>query len=119
MTSCLPREDTRPTRFSPQSACIVGPVPSPGGIVKSVPEAPSDTEQSCALNPPAFMLPQILQGPELQIQFRFADRVRPADDLQLDQVHSFALGAEVLREAEQPQIGRIGPHARSDGANIN
>ncbi|PYJ87771.1 MAG: hypothetical protein DME22_00450 [Verrucomicrobia bacterium] len=31
-TSCLPRESTRPTRFPRKSACIVGPVPSPGGF---------------------------------------------------------------------------------------
>src|SRR5437773_11656444 len=30
-TSGSPREGTRPTRFPRKSACIVGPVPSPGG----------------------------------------------------------------------------------------
>src|SRR5213592_3141964 len=29
---CSPRESTRPTRFLRKSACIVGPVPSPGGF---------------------------------------------------------------------------------------
>src|SRR6266576_7150416 len=32
-TSCSPREGTRPTRFPRKSACIVGPVPSPGGFL--------------------------------------------------------------------------------------
>ncbi len=31
-TSCLPRKGTRPTRFPRESACIVGPVPAPGGF---------------------------------------------------------------------------------------
>src|SRR6266545_7128364 len=31
-TSRSPREGTRPTRFPRKSACIVGPVPSPGGF---------------------------------------------------------------------------------------
>src|SRR2546425_7939289 len=31
-TCCLPRQGTRPTRFPRKSACIVGPVPSPGGF---------------------------------------------------------------------------------------
>ena len=31
-TSCSPREGTRPTRFHRKSACVVGPVPSPGGF---------------------------------------------------------------------------------------
>src|SRR5213083_2866754 len=31
-TSWSPREGTRPARFPRKSACIVGPVPSPGGL---------------------------------------------------------------------------------------
>src|SRR6267154_2618666 len=31
-TSGSPREGARPTRFPPKSACIIGPVPSPGGF---------------------------------------------------------------------------------------
>src|SRR5213595_4212791 len=31
-TSCSPREGTRPTIFPRESACVVGPVPSPGGF---------------------------------------------------------------------------------------
>src|SRR5438876_8498986 len=36
-TSRSPREGTRPTWFSRRPACIVGPVPSPGGFAESRP----------------------------------------------------------------------------------
>src|SRR5205807_1785898 len=35
-TSFSPREGTRPTRFPPKSACIVGPVPSPGDFLNGL-----------------------------------------------------------------------------------
>src|SRR5439155_5374834 len=56
----------------------------------------------------AFMLRGILQRPELHIHFRFADGVGPAGDGDLEHIDAFVLGAEVLREVQQPQIGRIG-----------
>src|SRR6266699_3083167 len=40
-TSCAPREGTRPTRFPRKSACIVGPVPSPGDFFNGLLDQPT------------------------------------------------------------------------------
>ena len=85
---------------------VLSPLPRRGERKKkSALEVLLNKEQSRPFNSRAFMLLKIFKGPELQIQLRFADGVRLADRLQFHQVHAFVLGAEVLREIQQPHIG--------------
>src|SRR2546422_3905688 len=50
-TSCSPREGTRPTIFPRVSACVVGPVPSPGSFFNRLLTARTRTQ---LLDAPAF-----------------------------------------------------------------